>query len=254
MAPLATIAVAGPLTFCEGKNVLLKAIAAPGYTYQWKKNDVNIATQTQSNYTATATGVYTVMVTNAEGCSTLSTDINVTVTPAPAAIITTNGPLTFPQGGSVILNVPAAAGNIYQWKKDGVNVTGAISESYTATAGGTYTVVITNSNSCQAVSQPVLVSVNSGRLITKGLNVEESIKVYPNPLYRNEYLNIDWSLGNVEKGLQVTVSDINGRMIGSTFLKPNHNQIRIRGASGVYIVEVRWGTNERKIFQVIKIE
>ena len=159
MAPLATVAVAGPLTFCEGKNVLLKAIAATGYTYQWKKNGINIPAQTQSNYTATATGVYTVMVTNAEGCSTLSTGINVTVTPAPAAIITANGPLTFPQGGNVMLNASAAAGNTYQWKKDGINITGATSESYAATVGGSYTVVVTNAGGCQAVSQPTVVAV-----------------------------------------------------------------------------------------------
>ena len=68
--------------------------------------------------------------------ATLSTAINVTVTPAPAAIITASGPLTFPQGGNVVLNASSAAGNTYQWKKDGVNITGATTESYSATAGG----------------------------------------------------------------------------------------------------------------------
>ena len=114
------------------------------------------------------------MVTNAEGCSTLSTGINVTVTPAPAAIITANGPLTFPQGGNVVLNVPAAAGNVYQWKKDGVNIIGATSESYTATSSGTYTVAVTNAGGCQAVSQPTVVSVTQTRLITK-ISMERKI-------------------------------------------------------------------------------
>ena len=40
--PLATVAAAGPLTFCAGKNVLLKANTGTGYTYQWKKAGVNI--------------------------------------------------------------------------------------------------------------------------------------------------------------------------------------------------------------------
>jgi len=254
--PTATISPVGFTTVCEGKTVLLRASTGTNYTYQWKKNGINLATQTLSSYTATATGVYSVLVTTAEGCSTLSPGINITMTPAPATTIIPNGPLSIPQGGSVMLSAPAAAGNIYQWKKDGVNIIGATSQSHMANTGGSYTVVVTNSSSCQATSLPVQVSVNSGRLITKGLpDADEYINVYPNPLYRSDYLNIDWSLTNFEKGLQVTVSDITGRLIESRILlKPDDKKIRLKGASGIYIVEIRWGKNERKIFRVIKIE
>jgi hypothetical protein len=255
MAPLATVAVAGPLTFCAGKNVLLKAISGTGYTYQWKKNGVNIPAQTLSAYTATATGVYTVSVTNTEGCSTMSTSINVTVTPAPVTIITANGPLTFSLGGNVILRASAATGNTYQWKKDGVNIMGATSESYAATTGGSYTVVITNADGCQAVSQPTVVSVTQGRPITKNLIDEEDlIKVYPNPMYQNDYLNIDRNISGADKGVLVTIYDMAGRKISSQLLKPNDKKVKIAGASGMYMVECRWGVNKRKIFSVIKIE
>ena len=226
-APLATVAVAGPSTFCEGKNVLLKAIAGTGYTYQWKKNGVNIPAQTQSNYTATATGVYTVLVTNAEGCTTLSSDINITVTPAPAAIITASGPLTFPQGGNVILNVPAAAGNTYQWKKDGVNITGATTESYTATASGSYTVAITNAEAARLFLNRAVVTVTQTRPITKGYVEDEKITVYPNPLYRNDYVNIDWNIIGADKGVFVTVYDMTGRRINSQRLKPGDGTVKI---------------------------
>ncbi|MEP7376421.1 MAG: ELWxxDGT repeat protein [Chitinophagaceae bacterium] len=254
-APLATVAIAGPATFCEGKNVLLKAIAGTGYTYQWKKNGVNIAGQTQSNYTAIATGLYTVTVTNAEGCSTLSGAINVTVTPAPVTAINANGPLIFPQGGNVILSAAAATGNTYQWKKDGVNITGAISESYSASVSGAYTVVITNGQGCQAVSQETIVSVTQTRPITKAFNEgNDFVKIYPNPLYRNDYLNIDWSISTADKWMLVTIYDMTGRKISSQLLRPYDKKISIRGASGTYMVECRWGVNQRKIFSVIKIE
>ena len=59
-APLASVAAAGPLTFCEGGNVLLRATVVTGYTYQWKKNGVNIPAQTQSNFTATCDRMYIV--------------------------------------------------------------------------------------------------------------------------------------------------------------------------------------------------
>ena len=254
-APLATVAVAGPTTFCEGKNVLLKAIVGTGYTYQWRKNGVNMHSQNSSTLTAMLTGIYTIVVTNSGGCSTTSTGIDVTVNPAPPAAITANGPLTFPQGGSVILQASAGTGYSYQWKKDGVNLPGSTSESYNAGSGGSYTVVIANSNTCQATSPPVQVSVTSGRLITKGMKIEDDfIRVYPNPLYRDEYLNIEWSQINAEKGLRVTVSDITGRLIETRQLNTYDRRIRIKGASGVYIIEIRWGVKNRKVFMVTKIE
>jgi hypothetical protein len=252
-APLASVAAAGPLTFCEGSNVLLRATFVTGYTYQWKKNGVNILTQTQSNFTATSTGVYTVLVTNAQGCTALSSAFNITVSPAPAAIITANGPLTFKQGGNVVLNVAAAIGNIYQWKKDGVNITGATTSSYTATVSGSYSVAVTNAGGCQATSQPAIVTVTQARPITKSLQEEENITVYPNPLYRNNYLNIAWSIAG-DKAVSVTVYDMSGKKINSHRVLAGDRTVKRSGASWTYIVECRWGVNKRKIFKVVKLE
>ena len=55
-----TIAASGPLTFCQGGSVILSV--QPAFSYQWKKNGVNIAGATSPNYTATKTGNYTVLV------------------------------------------------------------------------------------------------------------------------------------------------------------------------------------------------
>jgi hypothetical protein len=86
------------------------------------------------------------------------------------------------------------------------------------------------------------------------LQEEENITVYPNPLYRNDYLIIDRNIAGAEKSLLVTVYDMAGRKISSPLLTANDRTIRITGASGMYIVECRWGINKRKIFSVIKIE
>jgi hypothetical protein len=154
----------------------------------------------------------------------------------------------------VILNVPAVAGNTYQWKKDGVNLSGSTTESYTATTGGSYTVAITNGNGCQAISQPSVVTVTQTRPITKGYVEDEKINVYPNPLYRNDYVNIDWNITGADKGIVVNVFDITGRRINSQLLKPGDGTVKVNGASGVYLVELRWGVNKRKVFRVVKIE
>ncbi|MGZ8525652.1 MAG: T9SS type A sorting domain-containing protein, partial [Chitinophagaceae bacterium] len=206
---------------------------------------------------------YTVVVTNATGCSITSAATTVLVNPLPIATITPGGPLTFPVGGNVLLNASAGVGNTYQWKKDGINITGATAAAYTATTGGTYTVIITNSNLCQATSQPVQVSVSPAPAITKGrsslrqaekdqMNPEPVIKVFPNPLHGDEYLNFEWNISNADKSIKVTVFDISGRRIESRFLNSSGKKLKINGVSGIYMVEIRWGKNERKIFRIIK--
>jgi hypothetical protein len=77
--PPATITPQGPTTFCAGGSVLLKGNSGTGFTYHWKKGGVNIAGATNKNYTATLAGVYKIKVTDANGCSKLSTGVTVTV-------------------------------------------------------------------------------------------------------------------------------------------------------------------------------
>src|SRR4030095_9755208 len=149
--------------------------------------------------------------------------------------------------------VGTAAGNIYQWKKDGVNITGATTESYTATTSGSYTVSITNAGGCQVVSLPAVVTVTQSRPITKGLQEDDHITVYPNPLYRNNYLNIDWSIAG-DNAVSVTVYDMAGKKVSSQRLLAGDRTIKVAGASGVYLVECRWGLSKRKVFKVVKIE
>ncbi len=75
------------------------------------------------------------------------------------ATITAGGPLSFCAGGSVVLNATTGTGYTYQWKLGGVNIAGATGSSYTATASGSYTVVITSST-CSATSGATVVTVN----------------------------------------------------------------------------------------------
>ena len=68
---------------------------------------------------------------------------------------------TFCTGGSVVLNANTGTGFTYQWLKDAVNISGATSASYTASANGTYTVTVTNASACVATSSGVTVTVNT---------------------------------------------------------------------------------------------
>ncbi|HKR07091.1 MAG TPA: kelch repeat-containing protein [Bacteroidia bacterium] len=141
--PVATISPQGNTTFCSGGSVQLNASTGTNYSYQWKKDAVNISGATASSYTATSTGNYAVQITNACGNAT-SAIVAVTANALPSATITPAGPTTFCSGGSVVLIAPSGSNRTYQWKKGGTNISGATLSSYTATVGGTYKVTVTN--------------------------------------------------------------------------------------------------------------
>lgn len=80
-------------------------------------------------------------------------------TPSPSASITSGGPTTICPADSVILTGSAGNGYTYQWRKDGANIPGANSQTYAANASGAYTVAITNTGGCTAISNTINVTV-----------------------------------------------------------------------------------------------
>lgn len=87
---------------CQGQTVTLSVNQEPGYTFQWIKDNVNVAGQTLATLTATQEGAYKVRVTNtALGCSQETAALTVTIFTAPSALFTApasgckNNPITF---------------------------------------------------------------------------------------------------------------------------------------------------------------
>ena len=72
------VSIDGSTTFCLGGNVQLKATYHSGYTYQWKRNGLDILGAIDSILSVTQSGSYSVRVTY-QGCSILSaaTQVNV---------------------------------------------------------------------------------------------------------------------------------------------------------------------------------
>jgi len=150
----------GPTTFCTGGSVTLTSSSASGN--QWFLNGNPIGGATNQTYPATATGSYTVKVTDGNSCtSAASNAVSVTVNPLPATpTITPGGPTTFCAGGSVTLTSSAASGN--QWFLNGNPIGGATNTTFPATASGSYTVKTTDVNSCtSAASAATVVTVNA---------------------------------------------------------------------------------------------
>ena len=140
-------------SICHGDSVVLTASGAD--TYQWSNAVIN-----GQVFFPSSTQTYTVTGTNSLGCIATS-QVSVAVHPVPAPYINSTGPLTFCDGNSVVLNANSGNGLTYHWKKEGNDIPGAITNSYTVSQSGSYTVEETNSNNCSAVSSPQAVTVNS---------------------------------------------------------------------------------------------
>jgi hypothetical protein len=129
-------------TFCQGSSTTLNA--GGGYVnYNWS---TGAASQT---IVVNTPGIYTVTVTNANGC-TGSASVNVTVNPNPNPVITGNTVIC--QGQTTTLTAQGGYTN-YQWS------TGQAFNQITVITGNTYTITVTDANGCTG-SASVNVTVN----------------------------------------------------------------------------------------------
>jgi PKD repeat protein len=159
--PAASISPSGAATICSGTSATITANSGSGFSYQWIKNGSDIGGATGILYQASASGTYKVRVTKANGCFKESAGKSITVSNVQA-VITPAGNTTFCSGGNVLLSVNTGTGLSYQWRKNGVNIGGAVGSTYAAAATGTYKVIVTNQNGCTKLSPAgISVTVNS---------------------------------------------------------------------------------------------
>src|SRR5690606_1186053 len=104
------------------------------------------------------------------GSDSARTPVVVTVNPKPATPTITRGGI-----GDRDLTSSAATGN--QWLMNGTPISGATSQTYTATANGNYAVVVTD-NGCSSDTSAVVNITNTG---IKGDLAGMNVSVYPNP-------------------------------------------------------------------------
>ena len=172
--------ITGNTTICYGENTTLtaNANASTGATlsYQWKKDGSEIPDATNASYTTEelfANATYTCEITATEDdcpSAASSKTVNVTVN-NPRVLSATVAPESTEvcAGNPFTLTATASASEgatlSYQWKKDGVNISGATSATYTATPTSptydTYTCEVTaTQGSCTNSQETDIVSVN----------------------------------------------------------------------------------------------
>jgi trimeric autotransporter adhesin len=163
-SPAGVITASGPLTFCDGNNVVLTADAGTGYTYQWHSTTLGaIPGATNISYTATIADNFWCVITNTTvtpACVTTSATVVTVVNPAPVTMITAAGPTVLCTGMSVTLSAPIVPGTTFQWYKDGTVIAGSTNALYVAGATGSYTVKVTiTATGCSATSAPMVITI-----------------------------------------------------------------------------------------------
>jgi len=151
-----TISASGPTSFCAPGSVLLTSSATSGN--QWYKDGKLITGATNQTYTATDTGVYTVVTTLTNCASDVSSPIVVTANATPSIpVIKASKSTTACQGDSVTLHTSSPTN---KWFKDGIEIIGETSNSYTATTSGSYTIEAVNPSGCiSGFSAPIVVTI-----------------------------------------------------------------------------------------------
>ena len=170
----------GPLYPCQGESVAL-SLNQPG-SFQWYKDGELIIGATGSVFNATATGYYSVRVTNADKCGQ-SQAVPVLFNSLPVTIIP-DGSLNICAGDSVRL-VSSEQG-VSQWFKDGIEINGATDTAYIARAAGNYSVGVKNSKGCGLSSQ-VYVTINPDKpfIIWNGADLQTIWGYYSYQWYLN---------------------------------------------------------------------
>lgn len=136
----AAITPGGPTNFCPGGSVILSSNLTTGNSWSTGATTPTILVNTA--------GVYTLTVSN--GCAMASATQSISVIPVTTASITASGPITFCQGGSVILASNSATGNTWS--------TGAMTPTISVTTAGIYTLSVAATCNTTTATQQITVN------------------------------------------------------------------------------------------------
>jgi len=232
-------------TICSNGHALLKAAGGTtfyqtnGTTYKW------YATATSTTAITTGATFAPVNVTNtttyhvstvANGQESARVPVTVTVTPLPATpTITANGN---------VLTSSAAAGN--QWYRNGVMISGANQQTYTAMQDGFYSVETVSGGCFSHASEEKFVLYSMG--IEEQMDLQQ-VQIFPNPNEGMFTLNIN--TGEASQKLLVQVVDMAGRIIFEKKVQNFNGMLTetiqlTEQKSGTYLVNI---STDKKAYQ-----
>lgn len=132
---------------CDGSPITVTAFKVRGIeplTYQWNQDGNAIFGAMDSVLVVSQSGDYTLLVSDAIGCTFRSEPLTLAIDSLPEPVIYANGSTAFCGGGSVTLTTDTSLEYAYQWQLNGVHISGATGYLYVAEQAGNYSVVVKN--------------------------------------------------------------------------------------------------------------
>lgn len=183
--PNPTIVTGSNSPLCEG-NTLNLTSSIGGTIYSWSGPD-SFTSSSQNpnipNSTLSSSGVYSVTVTDVNNC-VANVSVTITINANPVATANSNSPIC----EGTTLDFTSSGGTSYSWSGIGGFTSSSQNPSIIASTtaeSGTYTVTVTDDNSCASTAQ-VNVTINATPTVTAGSN---------SPICSGSTLNLTSTLG-----------------------------------------------------------
>ena len=146
--PTVSIINNNPAIICQGQPFTLSSLVTNGYTYQWKRNGVNILGATNMTYTGiNNAGNYTLTVTSITGCVAISSPVTISITASPSIFAGADQHIC--EGDSVMLS--ATSSTPFNWSSGIID-----SELFIPTTTLNYYVSTVNAAGCQGTDSVVV--------------------------------------------------------------------------------------------------
>lgn len=219
----------GAASVCENATQTYTITSIAGSSYNWSVNGGNIVSGSGTNSVTVlwkSVGTGLIAVSQSTGTCIGSGSTIVTVNAAPAI------PTVYKVGN--VLSTTATASS-YQWFNNGTSISGATTQTHTATTPGNYSLVVTNAAGCSTSSTTVIANV--------GIKAAQSlthVQVYPNP--SKGMITITASLAKSQY-VAINIFDINGKLVyaaseANADINFSKNVNIEAFASGVYMVQL----------------
>ena len=211
----------------------------PPYSYLWDDNQG----QTGETAAGLAAGPYSVLITDAAGC-TFTTTATVDALPAVEITVASVENETNGQGNGSI-DISASGGSSpysYEWSKDGA-VFSDVEDPQNLSAGE-YIVIVTDANGCSYASETILIDNISA---VEEVAMSRPYLVYPNPA--GDFIQVEW-MGPVRDDLKVELLDLMGQVRYQGPMTTSRHQLDVRSlAQGLYWLRL----SDRQWYSVQKV-
>ncbi len=184
-------------------------------------------------------GIYKVRVVGSDPVVIGSESTNYVVILNTAVLATINSPDSIICAGDSVDLTATPIFQSYQWQRNGISITGATSQIYTAIQSGSYEVRVIDTLGCETTSEIFNVYVENCIGISNDIMEDQELSLFPNPVL--ETLTITTNIESFAEE-EITVFNTMGQVISRSEISIQLGELKINTfgwPSGVYSIRLK---------------